>query len=511
LCRLEGKVALITGGASGIGECTVKLFVRHGARVVVADIKDEKGRSLCAALGLDVASYVHCDVTSEADVKNAVDTAVSLHGKLDIMFNNAGVALGRDHGFLNGEHSASLFERMMAVNVLGVYLGTKHAARVMAPARSGCIVTTASSVSALGGMAPAFYTCSKYAVVGLMRSAAAELGKFGVRANCVSPHLLATPMTSAALGMTEEEVERLLDAGANLKGVTAKPEDIAEAVLYLASDESRYVSGHNLFLEHNWSWDLELEGKVALITGGASGIGECTAKLFAQHGARVVVVDIQDDKGHSLCADLGPAVASYVHCDVTIEADVKHAVDTAVSLHGKLDIMFNNAGVVDDLSSGFLNCEKSAFEKVVAVNVLGAYLGTKHAARVMAPARAGSIVTTASAASVMGGLASPAYTCSKHAVVGLMRCAAAELGPFRVRANCVSPHAVATPMAKTALGFTDDEEVERLVEATANLKGTMLKAQDLAEAVLYLGSDESRYVSGHNLLVDGGFTVTKRW
>ncbi|XP_065025819.1 momilactone A synthase-like [Musa acuminata AAA Group] len=247
--RLEGKVAVITGGASGIGECTVKLFVRHGARVVVADIKDEKGRSLCAALGLDVASYVHCDVTSEADVKNAVDTAVSLHGKLDIMFNNAGVALGRDHGFLNGEHSASLFERMMAVNVLGVYLGTKHAARVMAPARSGCIVTTASSVSALGGMAPAFYTCSKYAVVGLMRSAAAELGKFGVRANCVSPHLLATPMTSAALGMTDEEVERLLDAGANLKGVTAKPEDIAEAVLYLASDESRYVSGHNLFVD----------------------------------------------------------------------------------------------------------------------------------------------------------------------------------------------------------------------------------------------------------------------
>ncbi|CAL9085835.1 unnamed protein product [Musa textilis] len=247
--RLEGKVALITGGASGIGECTAKLFVRHGARVVVADIQDEKGHSLCATLGPDVASYVHCDVTNEADVKCAVDTAVSLHGKLDIMFNNAGVALGLDHGFLNGEHSASLFERTMAVNVLGVYLGTKHAARVMAPARSGSIVTTASSVSALGGLGPVFYTCSKFAVVGLMRSAAAELGKFGVRANCVSPHLLATPMTTAAFQMTEEEVERLSGAGANLMGVTPKPEDIAEAVLYLGSDESRYVSGHNLFVD----------------------------------------------------------------------------------------------------------------------------------------------------------------------------------------------------------------------------------------------------------------------
>ncbi|RWV97848.1 hypothetical protein GW17_00039338 [Ensete ventricosum] len=243
------KVAVITGGASGIGECAAKLFVRHGARVVVADIQDDKGHELCAALGPDVASYVHCDVTNEADVASAVDTAVSLHGKLDIMYNNAGVALGRDHGFLNGENSASLFERIMSVNVLGVYLGTKHAARVMAPARSGSIVTTASSVSALGGMAPAFYTCTKYAVVGLMRSAAAELGKFGVRVNCVSPHLLATPMSGAALQMTLEEVETVLEAGANLKGLTLKAEDVAEAVLYLASDESRYVSGHNLFVD----------------------------------------------------------------------------------------------------------------------------------------------------------------------------------------------------------------------------------------------------------------------
>ncbi|RZS08844.1 hypothetical protein BHM03_00039871 [Ensete ventricosum] len=282
-------------------------------------------------------------------------------------------------------------------------------------------------------------------------------------------------------------------------------------LLHLRCLDNRLVCGSAIACEEYLRVDLlrRLEGKVALITGGASGIGECTAKLFARHGARVLVVDIQDDKGRSLCAALGPAVASYVHCDVTNESDVKHAVDTAVSLHGKLDIMFNNAGVIDDFSSSFLNDEKSTFEKVMAVNVLGAYLGTKHAARVMAPARAGSIVTTASTASVMAGLATPAYTCSKHAVVGLMRSAAAELGPFGVRANCVSPHAVATPLSRKGTGIADDEELERAAEATANLKGTRLKAQDLAEAVLYLGSDESRYVSGHNLLVDGGFTVTK--
>ncbi|WOL18799.1 hypothetical protein Cni_G27596 [Canna indica] len=254
-----------------------------------------------------------------------------------------------------------------------------------------------------------------------------------------------------------------------------------------------------------------LEGKVALITGGATGIGQSTAKLFARHGARVVIADVQDDKGQALCAAIGPAAASYVHCDVTNESDVERAVDTAVSLHGKLDIMFNNAGRGDSAADrGFLNNGTTAagFERVMAVNVTGVFLGTKHAARVMAPAGRGSIVTTASTASVIGGLAPPGYACSKHAVLGLMRTAAAELGKFGVRANCVSPHLVATPL--TTGSFRESEEgVEKMAEVGANLKGVTLKAEDIAEAVLFLGSDESKYVSGINLLVDGGFTITK--
>jgi NAD(P)-dependent dehydrogenase (short-subunit alcohol dehydrogenase family) len=149
--RLVGKVAVITGGASGIGERTARLFVKHGASVVIADIQDELGASLCAELGPEVSSYVRCDVTSEEDVAGAVDHAVARFGKLDIMFNNAGIGGAPCHNIR--ENTKEDFERVLAVNLVGPFLGTKHAARVMVPARRGCIIGTSSLASTVGGVA----------------------------------------------------------------------------------------------------------------------------------------------------------------------------------------------------------------------------------------------------------------------------------------------------------------------------------------------------------------------
>ncbi|XP_058110655.1 secoisolariciresinol dehydrogenase-like [Magnolia sinica] len=249
-----------------------------------------------------------------------------------------------------------------------------------------------------------------------------------------------------------------------------------------------------------------LEGKVALITGGASGIGECTARLFRRHGAKVIIADLQDDLGHSVCNDLGQDAATFVHCDVTDETDIRNAVDTAITKHGKLDIMFNNAGIVDEPKPSILDNEKADFEKVIAVNLTGVFLGTKHAARVMIPARHGSIISTSSVSSRIGAAASHSYTCSKHAVAGLTKNAAVELGQFGIRVNCISPYALATPLAE---GFVklQGEELEKAMSYYANLKDVYLTAEDVAQAVLYLGSDESRYVSGHNLFIDGGFSI----
>ncbi|KAM0055613.1 putative secoisolariciresinol dehydrogenase [Helianthus debilis subsp. tardiflorus] len=218
--RLEGKVALITGAASGIGECSAKLFAEHGAKIVIADIQDQLSQAVCEAIGFSNSIYVHCDVANEEDVKNAVDIAVATFGKLDIMFNNA-----------------------------GVFLGMKHAARVMVPARAGSIISTASIASNISGVATHAYTCAKHAVTGLTKNLAVELGQFGIRVNCLSPYTIATPIATNFREMDSEAVENKANLLANLKGVTLKADDIAKAALFLVSDEAKYISGQNLFID----------------------------------------------------------------------------------------------------------------------------------------------------------------------------------------------------------------------------------------------------------------------
>lgn len=250
-----------------------------------------------------------------------------------------------------------------------------------------------------------------------------------------------------------------------------------------------------------------LEGKTALITGGASGIGETTARLFVRHGAKVVIADMQDDLGHSLCKEIGSENISFTHCDVTMDHDVRNAVDKVVSNHGKLDIMFNNAGISGNMAQSISTTDNQEFKRVIDVNLFGAYLGAKHAARVMIPNKRGSILFTSSMSSVISVGTPHPYVASKHAVVGLAKNLCVELGKYGIRVNCISPHAVATTMMSKSMGL-DKRKGEEVVAEAANLKGTVLEAEDIAEAALYLGSDNSKYVSGINLVVDGGYSLT---
>lgn len=261
-----------------------------------------------------------------------------------------------------------------------------------------------------------------------------------------------------------------------------------------------------------------LEGKVAVITGGASGIGECTARLFVKHGAKVVLGDIQDDLGRAICEELNPEAAiSYLHCDVTKESDVRGAVDTAISKYGKLDIMLSNAGIPGNGSDRMIrgphqdstvSTDHENFRRVFDVNVFGAFLCAKHAARVMVPAEKGSIIINSSVCSVTFGDVPYSYVASKNGVLGLAKNLCVELGQYGIRVNCVSRFGVPTPMLRRALPMAKGNKIEGFVSAIANLKKTTVGTEDVAEAALFLGSDESKYISGLNLVVDGGYSTT---
>jgi NAD(P)-dependent dehydrogenase (short-subunit alcohol dehydrogenase family) len=245
--RLDGKVAVITGAASGIGAGTARMFVKEGAKVILADMQTEAGMALADELG-DAARFAQCNVMIEDEVAAAVNLAVSEFGSLDVMFNNAGIvgSVGRI-----SETSIQAWDNTMAILLRGVFLGVKHAARVMLTQNSGVIINTSSTAGILGGLGPHAYTAAKHGVIGLTKSVANELAPNGIRVNAISPGNTVTAMTATVTSGDPgaiDETSHKIAAGSPL-GYAGVPDDIAAAALYLASDDARYVSGHTLVVD----------------------------------------------------------------------------------------------------------------------------------------------------------------------------------------------------------------------------------------------------------------------
>jgi 3alpha(or 20beta)-hydroxysteroid dehydrogenase len=238
--RLAGKVALISGGARGMGESHARRFVEEGAQVVIADILDEEGTTVAKDLG-DAATYVHLDVTDEGSWADAVKATTDAYDKLNVVVNNAGIL----HMMPIAMTDAADYRRVIEVNQVGVFLGMKATIPALVTAGGGSIVNISSLAGMVGAQGHVAYCASKWAVRGMTKVAALELGPMGIRVNSIHPGLIDTPMLDSykELGLTDRAGEYIP------LGRLAESEDVSELAVYLASDESRYSTGSEFIVD----------------------------------------------------------------------------------------------------------------------------------------------------------------------------------------------------------------------------------------------------------------------
>ncbi|MEF3304786.1 SDR family NAD(P)-dependent oxidoreductase [Paenibacillus sp. GYB003] len=247
--RLQDKVCVITGAGSGIGQSTALLFGREGATVVVADIDREKGEQTVRLIGDGggKAVYVHADVTSPESAKAMVDETMRLYGKIDVLFNNAGISgVGRLH-----EIEPDAWDRVMNVNIKGVYLPSKYALPHMMERKAGSIINMSSCIAEIGLALRASYAATKGAVLALTKSMQVDYAPYGIRVNALLPGTILTPFVENYLKQSYDNPEEAYESlkKRQLSGDLGRPEDVAQAALFLASDESKFMMGSPLYID----------------------------------------------------------------------------------------------------------------------------------------------------------------------------------------------------------------------------------------------------------------------
>jgi NAD(P)-dependent dehydrogenase (short-subunit alcohol dehydrogenase family) len=257
---------------------------------------------------------------------------------------------------------------------------------------------------------------------------------------------------------------------------------------------------------------MRLQGKAAMITGAASGIGRATAKLFAQEGAKVILADINTKDGQITAATIVEAggEAIFLEADLSQSEDVKRVVREAISNFGRIDVLHNNAGIL--IFSNVVDCTEEEWDRVMAVNLKSAFLLSKYTVPEMMKAGGGSIINTASIGGIVGAENATAYAASKGGMIQLTRSMALDYGPYHIRVNCICPGSTETPMLQhvwSVEGKALGKDINAMRQTY--IQGRPLRRigtpEDIAYAALYLASDESKFVTGTCLIVDGGVTA----
>jgi NAD(P)-dependent dehydrogenase (short-subunit alcohol dehydrogenase family) len=252
---------------------------------------------------------------------------------------------------------------------------------------------------------------------------------------------------------------------------------------------------------------MRLQDKVAIITGAGGGMGRTAALMFAAEGASVVVAEFGETAGVETVrqVEAGGGRASFVKVDVSNEADARRMVEHATSIYGRLDVLYNNAGIMPEADHSVTDTEVAVWDQVMAVNVRGVFLGCKYAIPQMVEGGGGSVINISSFVALVGcSVPQDAYTASKGALLSLTRSLAVQFGPHGVRTNAICPGPVETPLLMDWL--VKDEQAKR-IRLARNPTGRFGKPEEIVNMAIYLASDESRWTNGAQLVVDGGITV----
>jgi NAD(P)-dependent dehydrogenase (short-subunit alcohol dehydrogenase family) len=553
--RLQDRVIFVMGaGARGQGWSNGKaasvLFAREGARVFAVDISADAAaetRDLIRSEGGEAESFV-ADASDSASVKAAIEACVASLGGIDVLHNNVGAAAPGDPV----EMSEEVWQRNMAINVTSAFLTCKHALPVIAEGGGGAIVNIAS-IAGIRNVERSLvgYQAGKAALIQLSRSVAAQWARRGVRSNCILPGLMKTPLVLDRINTsypTEEARSAALAERGRMvpMGYMGDAWDTAWAAIYLASDESKYVTATEFTVDGGLTagrpldWrdpgavappiDVpdaaarsakrdggRLDGKVAIVVGAGSlgpglGNGKASAILFAREGAKVLAVDrnfeavcetqgIIDGEGGACVAFSGDAMSA---------TDVESMARACLDNFGRIDIVHNNVGGAAG-HDGPVTLDEAAWDANVSLNVKPAFLACKIIIPIMERQGGGVFVNTASTA----GISVPehpmiSYQTGKAGLLQFSHGVALEYARKNIRSNCVIPGKIKTPMtAVRQAERTSAEDVERIYQRRARSVplGRMGEAWDVGYAALYLASDEARYVTATEILVDGGLTA----